>query len=30
MMSGHVTYVVEGATLVCLFNESGSYQKIGN
>jgi hypothetical protein len=29
-MSGHVNYVVEGASLVCSFNESGSYQKIGN
>ena len=29
-MSGHVTYVVEGASLVCSFNQSGSYQKIGN
>ncbi len=28
--SGHVTYVVEGASIVCSFNESGSYQKIGN
>jgi hypothetical protein len=29
-MSGHVTYVIEGASLVCSFNQSASYQKIGN
>jgi hypothetical protein len=29
-LSGHVTYVVQGASLVCSFNESGAYQKIGN
>ena len=29
-MSGHVTYVVEGASIVCSFNQSASYQKIGN
>jgi len=29
-MSGNVTFIVEGSTLPCTFNESGSYQKIGN
>jgi hypothetical protein len=28
--SGQATYVVQGATIACTFNESGSYQKVGN
>jgi len=28
--SGQITYTVQGAILVCSFNESGSYQKISN
>jgi hypothetical protein len=28
--SGTVAFIVSGATLVCTFNETGSYQKIGN
>jgi len=28
--SGNVTYIVDDATILCTFNESGSYQKIGN
>ncbi len=28
--SGQTTYIVQGATIACTFNESGSYQKIGN
>ena len=28
--SGTFTYVVSGATLLCTFNETASYQKIGN
>ena len=28
--SGQVTYVVDGASVVCTFNETGSHQKIGN
>ena len=29
-MSGHVNYSVEGVSLVCSFNETASFQKIGN
>ena len=28
--SGQATYVVQGATIACTFNESGSYQKISH
>ena len=28
--SGNVTYIVQGVTISCSFNESGSYQKISN
>jgi hypothetical protein len=29
-VSGNVTYVIEGVSFVCSFNQSGSYQKISN
>jgi hypothetical protein len=28
--SGQATYIANGAAIACTFNESGSYQKIGN
>jgi hypothetical protein len=28
--SGQITFVDQGASVVCTFNETGSYQKIGN
>jgi hypothetical protein len=28
--SGQITFTADGAILVCSFNETGSYQKIGN
>ena len=29
-LSGNVTFIVDGATLLCTLNQSGSYEKIGN
>ena len=28
--SGQITLIAEGASVICSFNESGSYQKISN
>jgi hypothetical protein len=28
--SGNITFIVSGATILCTYNETGSYEKIGN
>ncbi|HEY7375481.1 MAG TPA: hypothetical protein VIF57_25210, partial [Polyangia bacterium] len=29
-LSGNLTFIVDGATLLCTLNQTGSYEKIGN